>query len=106
MIYCEAAAGGSSDLAGANHGGRDPPDRGERSDILSVAPGVWRVEDRAGEATKDLELENSNAASPISTSSGTISENSRLRKAVSDLTLDKHTRSTPIVFAVASFLPE
>jgi hypothetical protein len=37
-----------------------------------VAPGVRRAEDRAGEAPKDLEL-----------------ENSRLRKAVSDLTLDK-----------------
>jgi hypothetical protein len=40
---------------------------------VSVAPGVRGAEDRAGEARlKDLEL-----------------ENSRLRKAVSDLTLDK-----------------
>jgi hypothetical protein len=46
---------------------------GERGDVLSVAPGVRRAEERAGEARlKELEL-----------------ENSRLRKAVSDLTLDK-----------------
>jgi hypothetical protein len=29
---------------------RNPPDRGERGDVLSVAPGVWRAEVRAGEA--------------------------------------------------------
>src|SRR5262249_22923603 len=52
--------------------GRNPPDRRERGDVLSVAPGVRWAEDRAGERLKDLEL-----------------ENSRLRKVVSDLTLDK-----------------
>jgi hypothetical protein len=31
-------------------GGRNPPNRGERGDVLSVAPGVWRAEDRADEA--------------------------------------------------------
>jgi hypothetical protein len=34
----------------ASHGGRNPPDRGERGDVLSVAPGVWQAEERAGEA--------------------------------------------------------
>jgi putative transposase len=42
----------------------------ERGDLLSLASRVWRAEDRA--RLKELEL-----------------ENSRLRKAVSDLTLDK-----------------
>ena len=41
------------------------------ADVLSLAAGVWRVEDRTGEARlKEL-------------------ENGRLRKALSDLTLDK-----------------
>src|SRR5262249_34064347 len=48
----EAAAGRRSGLAGATHGGRNPPDRGERGDVLSVAPEVWRAGDRAGEALK------------------------------------------------------
>jgi hypothetical protein len=38
------------DLAGIDERDRNPPDRGERGDVLSVAPGVWRAEDRAGEA--------------------------------------------------------
>src|SRR5262245_26796070 len=46
----EAAAGRCSGLAGSEHGGRNPPDRGERGDVLSVAAGVRRAEDRAGEA--------------------------------------------------------
>jgi hypothetical protein len=29
---------------------RNRPDRDERGDVLSVVPGVWRAEDRAGEA--------------------------------------------------------
>ena len=31
----------SRTLTGASHGGRNPPDRGEEGDVLSVAPGVW-----------------------------------------------------------------
>src|SRR5262249_3597806 len=46
----EAAAGRCSGLAGPEYAGRNPPDRGERGDVLSVAPGVWRAEVRAGEA--------------------------------------------------------
>jgi putative transposase len=52
--------------------GRDPPDRRELSNLLSVAPRVRRAPDRASEADEGDQL-----------------ENSRLRKAVSDLTLDK-----------------
>src|SRR5262249_22664138 len=43
----EAAPGGCSGLAGARHDGGDPPDRGERGDLLSLASRVWRAEDRA-----------------------------------------------------------
>ena len=43
-------AGRCSGLAGPEHGGRNPPDRGERGDILSLTPGVRWAEDRAGEA--------------------------------------------------------
>src|SRR4030095_1486873 len=46
----EVAAGGCSGLAGPEHGGLNPPDRGERGDVLSVAPGVRWAEDREGEA--------------------------------------------------------
>src|SRR5215468_9908976 len=46
----EAAPGGCSGLAGARHDGGDPPDRGERGDLLSLASRVWRAEDRAGQA--------------------------------------------------------
>jgi putative transposase len=60
----------SAGLAGPGHDGGDPADRCERGDLLSLASRVWRAEDRA--RLKELEL-----------------ENSRLRKAVSDLTLDK-----------------
>jgi hypothetical protein len=28
-------------------GGRNPPNRGERGDVLSVAPGVWRADELA-----------------------------------------------------------
>src|SRR5262249_37047179 len=38
----EAAPGGCSGLAGARHDGGDPPDRGERGDLLSLASRVWR----------------------------------------------------------------
>ena len=57
---------------GPEYDGCDPPDRRERGDFLSVAAGVWRAESDQVKRLKDLEL-----------------ENSRLRKAVSDLTLDK-----------------
>src|SRR5262249_7210560 len=46
----EVAAGRCSGLRGPEHGGRNPPDRRERGDVLSVAPGVRWAEDRAGEA--------------------------------------------------------
>jgi hypothetical protein len=32
---------------GSEHGGRNPPDRRQRGDVLSVAPGVWRAKERA-----------------------------------------------------------
>ena len=52
----------------------DPLDRSpaERSYILSLAQRVWRTEVRPGERLKELEA-----------------ENTRLRRAISDLTLDK-----------------
>jgi len=61
-----------SGLAGPEHGGRNPPDR-----VSEVAYYRWRQEcgglkSEQVKRLKDLEL-----------------ENSRLRKAVSDLTLDK-----------------
>ncbi len=63
-----------ADRAGA--GGIDrrgvSADRGQRADILSMAQGIWRSEDRPGAADEDLEK-----------------ENGRLRRAISDLTLDK-----------------
>src|SRR5262245_59681239 len=46
----QVAAGRCSGLTRPEHGGRNPPDRRERGDVLSVAPGVRRPEDRAGEA--------------------------------------------------------
>ena len=49
-IVAKIAAGRSCGLAGRDYGGRDPPDRRERGDLVSLAPGVWRAEDRAGEA--------------------------------------------------------
>src|SRR5215813_247723 len=45
----EAAAGRCSGLAGPEYAGRNPPDRGERGDVLSVAPGVRRAEVRGAE---------------------------------------------------------
>jgi hypothetical protein len=39
---------------GPELGERNPPDRRERGDILPVAPGVRRAEDRAGEAPEGL----------------------------------------------------
>src|SRR5262249_30241166 len=45
---------------GARKGGRTPPDRRERADVLSVAPGVpWRLKTEQAKRPKDLELENS-----------------------------------------------
>ena len=56
-------------LAGPKHGGRDPPDRIERGNVLSLAAGARGAEERACKARlKNLEL-----------------ENSRLLRAVSDL---------------------
>lgn len=57
-----------------------PPVVDQRADLLPLAQGVWRFEDRSGAAdgaeggrkTNDLEK-----------------ENARLRRAISDLTLDK-----------------
>ena len=71
-IRREVATGGCSGLAGAGYGGCNPSDRCERGDLLSLVPRIWRTEDRQVKRLKELEL-----------------ENNRLRKAVSDLTLDK-----------------
>ena len=71
-IVAKLRQGGCSGLARPEHGGRNPPDRRERGDVLSVAPGVRGLKTEQVKRLKDLEL-----------------ENSRLRKAVSDLTLDK-----------------
>src|SRR5262245_28075475 len=49
-IVAKVAAGGSSGLPRPGHGRRDPPDWCERSDLLSLAPGVRRAEDRASKA--------------------------------------------------------
>src|SRR2546421_9355487 len=46
----QVAAGRCSSVARPEHGGRNPTDRRERGDGLSVAPGVRWAEDRAGEA--------------------------------------------------------
>src|SRR2546423_1508602 len=46
----QVAAGRCSGLTRPEHDGRNPPDRRERGDVLSVAPGVRWAEDRAGEA--------------------------------------------------------
>src|SRR5262249_51803425 len=43
-------------LAGPEHGGRNPLDRRERGDILSMAPGGRWAEDRAGEAPEGVTL--------------------------------------------------
>src|SRR5580700_3936924 len=48
----EAAAGRCSDLAGPECGGGDPLDRGQGGDILPLAPRVWRVEERSGQAAE------------------------------------------------------
>ena len=47
-------------------------DSGQRTDLLPLAQGIWQAEDRPGTADEDLEK-----------------ENLRLRRAISDLTLDK-----------------
>ena len=77
----EAPAGGdhrqaasSGDRAGAGwHGaGRVSSDRCHRAELLPLAKGIWRVKVDQARRMKDLER-----------------ENARLRRAVSDLTLDK-----------------
>ena len=69
---CEASAGRCADGAGAAGGGRGPSDRCDGGYVLSVAQ---RVRGSKGDQVKRLkELE---------------TENGRLRRAVSDLTLDK-----------------
>src|SRR5262249_36921500 len=45
------AAGRCSGLTRPEHGGRNPSDRRERCDVLSVASRIWRAEDRAGQPT-------------------------------------------------------
>ncbi len=47
-------------------------DRSQRADLLSVAQGIWRPKTDQARRMKDLEK-----------------ENQRLRRAISDLTLDK-----------------
>jgi hypothetical protein len=50
----QAETGRCVGFAGPEYGGGDPPGRGQRSDVLSMAAGVWRAEDRAGEAAAVL----------------------------------------------------
>ena len=66
------STGGCFGLAGSGYGGCNPTDRSERGDLLSLAPRIWRLKIEQVKRLKELEL-----------------ENNRLRKAVSDLTLDK-----------------
>jgi hypothetical protein len=40
--------GGCSGLAGSGYGGCSPSDRCGRGDLLSLAPRIWRAEDRTG----------------------------------------------------------
>src|SRR5262245_51616308 len=49
-IVAKVAASGCSSLPRSGHGRRDPPDWCERSNLLSLAPGVRRAEDRASQA--------------------------------------------------------
>jgi len=44
-IVAKVAAGRCSGLTRPEHGGRNPPDRRERGDVLSVALGVRWAED-------------------------------------------------------------
>src|SRR4028118_272822 len=67
-----AAPGGCPGLARAGRGRCRTLDRRDRGDVLSLAAGVWRPEDRPGQAPEELEA-----------------ENARLRRAVAELTLDK-----------------
>src|SRR5271169_3852660 len=68
----EASPGRRPGLSGPEHRGRHPPDRRERGHVLSLAARVRRAEDRSDQAAE-----------------GTRAGDSRLRRAVSDLTLDK-----------------
>ena len=47
MVLSDATRIPRSALARSEHGGRDPPDWCERSDLLSLAPGVRWAEDLA-----------------------------------------------------------
>lgn len=69
---CEAAAGGCVCLARSHYGRCHSPDWRERGDVLSLAQEFGGLKADQVKRLKELEL-----------------ENSRLRKAVSDLTLDK-----------------
>src|SRR3954468_10934168 len=69
---CEAAPGGRAGFSRAERCRRGTLDWGYGGHVLPMAPGVWRAEERSGQALKDLEI-----------------ENTRLRRAIADLTLDK-----------------
>src|SRR5688572_30851051 len=60
----EAAAGSCSDVARSERCRCDPLDRGHRGDLLPLAPGVRRAEERAGEAAEGLETENAGFGGP------------------------------------------
>ena len=68
----EVAAGRCSGLAGPEQGGCNPPDRGERGAVFIGGQEFGGLKIEQVKRLKDLEL-----------------ENGRLRKAVSELTLDK-----------------
>src|SRR4029077_20673709 len=52
----QVAAGRCSGLTRPEHGGRNPPDRRERGDVLSVAPGVRWAEDREASTSTRQQL--------------------------------------------------
>src|SRR4051794_30936952 len=49
---CEAAPGGRAGVAGAERCRRGTLDWGYGSHVLSLAPGVWRAQERSGQATE------------------------------------------------------
>ena len=51
-IVAKVATAGCSGLAGSGYGGCNPSDWCERGDLLSLAPRIWRAEDRAGKAAE------------------------------------------------------
>src|SRR3546814_10658714 len=51
--YRQAACSGGCSGAGCDDRRSVSPDRGQREDLLSVAQGIWRTEDRSGAANEE-----------------------------------------------------